>query len=80
LVAIAMRGDDQALGNPVGDVGTEVGSYKVQQHVEAGRRAGRGHDAAVLDVQRGRIDGNRRKTGGQLFDVAPVRGCLPAVE
>ena len=73
------RGCDQAAGDRVGDLRSAAQADQVQAEVDAGGGAGRGEDAAVLDVEGRRVDLGRA-AGPQAVGVHPVGGGPAAVE
>lgn len=79
LVAVAVRRHHQPLRHPVRHFRPVIAAHPMQQHVQAGGRAGRGDRAIVVDIQHARFDGDLRKSGTEALQVAPVGGGPAAV-
>jgi hypothetical protein len=80
LSAFAVWRHHQALRDEVADTGAVVAPHQVQQHVQAGSRAGRGDDLAGIDIQVIFQYLDARITARQLFRIAPVGGGAQAIE
>ena len=80
LVSVAVRRHHQALRHLVGDLRAEVAPHQVQQHVEPGRRAGRGQHAPLIHIERIGLHTDARIACCELRHVSPVGGGAPAVE
>src|SRR5580692_12082561 len=80
LAAVAVRRDDHAAGDAVGDPGTLFLPDQVEAGVDAGRGTGAGDHRVVVDVQDVGIDLGVRVAAGQLGRVPPVRGAAAVIE
>ena len=80
LAAVTVRRDDHPAGDRRGHAAPNSLPDDVQAGVEARRRAGRGDDRAVVEVQHVAADLRAREALLELVDVAPVGRAEPAVE
>ncbi len=80
LAAVAMRRDDDAAGDPVGQRGAVVAAQDVQAEIDPRGDARRGEDVALVDVEHPRLDADARMAGGEIGRVAPVGRRAATVE
>ncbi|MGX1494159.1 hypothetical protein RKD41_006418 [Streptomyces tendae] len=80
LAAVAEGRYDTAPGDRVGQFAAVVGAHDVQADVDAGRGAGRGEDAAVVDEQHVRVDLDPRVHPAERLGDLPVGGGPASVE
>ena len=80
LAAVAVRGDDEAAGDLVGDLGAIVAAHEVQAEVDARGAARRCEQGAVVDVEDVGVDVDERERPREPIGVAPVRRRAAAVE
>src|SRR5579862_128182 len=80
LAAVAVRRDDHAPGDAVGDPRALLLPDQVQAGVDAGGGARAADHRVVVHVQDVRVDLGLGVAAGQFVRVPPVRGAAPAVE
>jgi hypothetical protein len=80
LAAFSFQRHHRHAGRVGGDCRAVVAADHVQAHVEAGRRARRGEELAVVDVEHVRVDCHTRVAGRQLGGGHPVGGRTQPVE
>jgi hypothetical protein len=80
LAALPVGWHHHAAGDGVGDLGSEVEADDMQTQVDARRRAGRGHDIAVVDIEHVGVDIDLRIAGRELLGLHPVGGGPAPVE
>ena len=72
--------DDVSAGDGEGNRAAEVGLDHRQRQVHPGSDACRGPHAAVLDMDGVVLDGNAGAELSERVELAPMRGCPPAVQ
>ena len=73
-----MRRDDEAAGEPVGDLGAEISAHHMQAEIDARSAAGGGQQPALIHIENVRLDLDIGISLRKLLHIMPVGRRAPA--